>query len=138
MTQEQKQFLTNILKQNNMPLIVEGVSSVNFPTAVVVPATINSAELGVIPTEYGIDYPLWLQEIIKKSKKSKNVLLAIDGLENISFEEQEKFYGIIKYNGVNGLKFPENTQIVIPVNKPIETTISKKIRSLCINYKVDR
>lgn len=135
MTEEIKSKLVQILKDNTKwPLLLEGVSSANFSTAIVIPASIPSSELGVIPGETGLKYPTWAMEILLKAKKAKKVYVCISELDKISQEEQEKFFGLIKYKGVNGFKFPEKTQILIPV-KDI-TKISKKIASLAIVYKV--
>ena len=136
MTEEMKSKLVKILKDNTKwPLIIEGVSSANFPTSIVVPATTPSSELGIIPGETGLKYPAWAMEIMIKAKKSKKIIVCIDGLDEISQEEQEKFYGMIKYKGVNGFKFPEGTQIIITAKNTKK--ISKRISSLALSFEVE-
>lgn len=136
MTEETKFKLVKILKDNTKwPLIIEGVSSADFPTAIVIPATTPSNELGVISSENGLKYPTWAMEVTLKAKKSKEIVVCIGELDKISQEEQEKFYGMIKYKGVNGFKFPEGTQIVITTKNT--KNISPKILSLAIVYKVE-
>lgn len=136
MTEEMKSKLVKILKDNTKwPLIIEGVSSANFPTSIVIPATTPSSELGVIPGETGLKLPTWAMEILLKAKKSKKIIVCIGGLDEISQEEQEKFYGMIKYKGVNGFKFPEGTQIIITAKNA--TKISKRISSLALSFKVE-
>ena len=136
MTEEMKSKLVKILKDNTKwPLIIEGVSSANFPTSVVIPATTSSSELGIIPSETGLKLPSWAMEILLKAKKSKKIIVCIGELDEISQEEQEKFYGMIKYKGVNGFKFPEGTQIIITA-KNIKK-ISKRISSLALSFKVE-
>ena len=136
MTEEMKSKLVKILKDNTKwPLIIEGVSSANFPTSVVIPATTPSSELGIIPSETGLKLPSWAMEILLKVKKSKQIIVCIGGLDEISQEEQEKFYGMIKYKGVNGFKFPEGTQIIITAKNAKK--ISKRISSLALSFKVE-
>lgn len=136
MTEEIKEKLVKILKDNTKwPLIIEGVTSKNFPTSIVIPASTPSSELGIVAGETGLKYPSWAMEIIIKAKKSKKVIVCIGGLDEISLEEQEKFYGMIKYKGVNGFKFPEGTQIIITAKNA--TKISKRISSLALSFKVE-
>jgi len=136
MTEEMKSKLVKILKDNTKwPLIIEGVSSANFPTSVVIPATTPSSELGIIPSETGLKLPSWAMEILLKVKKSKKIIVCIGGLDEISQEKQEKFYGMIKYKGVNGFKFPEGTQIIITAKNTKK--ISKRISSLALSFKVE-
>ena len=136
MTEEMKSKLVKILKDNTKwPLIIGGVSSANLPTSVVIPATTPSSELGVIPSETGLKLPSWAMEILLKAKKSKKIIVCIGGLDEISQEEQEKFYGMIKYKGVNGFKFPEGTQIIITAKNTKK--ISKRISSLALSFKVE-
>ena len=136
MTEEMKVKLVKILKNNTKwPLIIEGVSSDNFPTATVIPATTPSSDLGIIPGETGLKYPAWAMEIMIKAKNSKKIIVCIGGLDQISQVEQEKFYGMIKYKGVNGFKFPEGTQIIITAKNAAK--ISKKISSLALSFKVE-
>ncbi|MBE5746050.1 MAG: hypothetical protein E7359_02050 [Clostridiales bacterium] len=135
MAQNKRLKLINILNNNtSWPIILENVSSKDFETSVVLPANINSSELGIKIDDKGLCYPSWLNNI-KKQEGENTILLVIDKLDEISFEEQEKFYGIIKYKGVNGYKFPSETQIIITVKN--KDNVSKKISSLCLSYKVE-
>ncbi len=136
MTEEMKSKLVKILNDNTKwPLIIEGVSSSNFPTSIVIPATTPSSELGIIPGETGLKLPSWAMEILLKAKKSKKIIVCIGELDEISQEEQEKFYGMIKYKGVNGFKFPEGTQIIITAKNTKK--LSKRISSLALSFKVE-
>jgi len=127
--------LLKILKDNkDWPIIIEGVSVIDFSNSIVIPANIPSSQLGVIPSENGYKYPSWLMELIINSKKNNNIQICIRGLDEISQDEQQKFYGLIKYKGINGYKFPEGAQIIIPVNN-LEK-ISKRILSLSLVYKM--
>lgn len=136
MTEEMKSKLVKILNDNTKwPLIIEGVLSSNFPASIVIPATTPSSELGIIPGETGLKLPSWAMEILLKAKKSKKIIVCIGELDEISQEEQEKFYGMIKYKGLNGFKFPEGTQIIITAKNTKK--ISKRISSLALSFKVE-
>lgn len=136
MTEEMKTKLAKILKDNTKwPLIIEGVSCSNFPTSIIIPANTPSSNLGIIPGETGLEYPVWATEIIEKSKKSKKIIVCISNLDEISQEEQEKFYGMIKYKGINGFKFPEQAQIILPVKNTEK--ISKRILNLALSFKLE-
>ena len=114
MTEEMKSKLVKILKDNTKwPLIIEGVSSANFPTSVVIPATTPSSELGIIPSETGLKLPSWAMEILLKVKKSKKIIVCIGELDEISQEEQEKFFDYCrKY-------YFEDFHGVLPIECPI-------------------
>lgn len=129
--------LNDILNNNSQwPLIIEGGSSNDFPSPVIIPATTPSSELGLIPSEHGLKYPFWAMEIKLKAQKSKKIIVCIDNLDAIPLEEQEKFYGMIKYKGVNGFKFPENAQIIITVSNA--NKISKRLANLCLIVKKEK
>lgn len=135
MTTATNQKIKAIIAQNSgSPLLLEGLQAANFPTAVMIPAAIPSADLGIIPTANGYQYPKWLMSILIKAKAGKRLLLCIDGLDTISTAEQEKFIGILEHYGLNGFNFPKDTQIIMPV-----TTIdkvSKRIQNLSLIYRV--
>lgn len=138
MTVEQKQKIAMLLKNNtNWPLILDGVENFSFKESVILPAQTTSENLGVVPTEIELQYPDWLKSLIEKSKNQKLVLLLITNIDEVNFDQQELFYGILKYKGVNGFKFPKNVQIVLPVKQNGTNKISKKILSLAIIHKVD-
>lgn len=121
-------------KHNNILLM--GITGRDFEDAVIIPATIPSQKLGI-----GIDdngqyvYPNWLKEIQDKLS-SENILIIIDGLDKISQDEQEKFYGMLKYKGINGYKFPANSQIVCTSKSTDQSKISERILGLNIIYNV--
>ena len=121
---------------NSWPLIIEGATSADFPNAIIIPASISSSELGVVPSESGLKYPTWAMKIMIKAKRSRRIIVCIGELDEISIEDQQKFYGLIKYKGVNGFKFPECTQIIITTKDSAK--ISKRIASLAILYKADK
>jgi len=131
---KQKKLLQILNNNQEWPLMIQGVSARNFPNAVVIPATIPSTELGLIPTIDGYQYPKWVMSILVKAKKAKRVLLCIDALDSIDKSEQEKFYGILKYKRLNGFKFPTGLQIIVTTKNC--TDVSPKIARLLMAYQV--
>lgn len=132
-----KSKLVKILKDNTQwPLIIEGVTSIDFPSSIIIPASAPSSELGIVAGETGLKYPSWVMEIMIKAKKSTKILVCIDNLDTIPTEDQEKFYGMIKYKGINGFKFPKDTQIIITTKNA--NKISRKISSLAIIFKMEK
>ncbi|MBE5735692.1 MAG: hypothetical protein E7361_04540 [Clostridiales bacterium] len=137
MTDRQIERLEYILDNNTKwPVIIECDKTLRLDNTVVIPATIPSAQLGIIPGETGLKYPAWLMQVMMLDKKGAKIRILIDGLDTIPIEEQEKFYGIIKYRGVNGMKFPAYSQVIISVSKDGVDKVSNRISSLCIVHKV--
>ena len=133
---EKQKKLLQILQDNQQwPLMIQGVAGVNFPNAVVIPAQIPASELGLMPALDGYKYPKWVMSILVKAKKSKRVLLCIDSLDSLAMDEQEKFYGMLKYKGLNGFKFPAGLQIILATKN--SANVSPKIASLVMAYQVD-
>ena len=121
-------------KRNNILLM--GATATIFEDAVIIPATIPSQKLGI-----GIDahgeyvYPAWLKEIEEK-KSNDRLLIIIDGLDKVSKDEQEKFYGILKYKGINGYSFPSQSQLICTSKSTDQNKISDRILRLNIIYNV--
>lgn len=138
MDKNQKQRLMEVI-QNNLkwPIILDGVGCELFSGSIVLDARIPSNQLGVISTQRGFLLPTWLKELRQKSKKLQRVLLIISNLDEVVTDEQEKFYGILKYKGINGCAFGENVQILIPIKKGTINKISEKIQSVSLLYKVN-
>ena len=138
MTQDQKQKLMEVMKNNGKwPLILEGAKAEMLKGAVVLPANTSTENLGILPAEKDYVVPTWLKQLSQKSKRLKRVFLVIDGLENINGQDQEKFYGLFKYKGVNGYNLPDNVQILIPIKLGEVDKINDKLQALSITYKVN-
>lgn len=126
--------LNNILSNNkSWPIIIEGLDSKLIKDAVIIKADINSQDLGIKIDSNGYIYPNFINEL----ENSKNKILIIDKLDEISKEEQEKFNGLIKYKGINGYKFPKETQIVITTKTNGLNEISQDILNLTLNFKLE-
>ncbi len=130
--------LIEVIKNNNeYPLIIVGVSAKFFGSATIINSDIESSELGIKIGNNG-EYvlPSWLKEMNIKSVKNKDKnILVIESIDKISSEEQLKFLGVLKNNGLNGYNFPKNTQIIITCTN-VEN-VSKRIKDLCLIYKVN-
>ena len=132
MEKENLKKLQKVIENNyKWPLIVEGASADNFPTAVVLPATILAEELGVV----GDKYPLWTMELRIAAKGKTRPVLLIDAIDSINETEQEKFLIILKHRKINGFEFPKDTQIILPVAD--SQKVSVEVKRYCNIYKVD-
>lgn len=126
--------LNKILSNNkSWPIILQGLDAKLIKDAVIINADISSQDLGIKIDDNGYVYP----NFISKLENSKNKILVIDKLDEISTEEQEKFYGLIKYKGINGYKFPKETQIIITTKTNGLNKISKDILGLTLNFKLE-
>ncbi len=135
-----KESLSNVMQLINSslsePIIFEGVDTKIVPNAIVVPASIPSSELGIVPDDNGgYKYPAWVMELIVKSKKSSKLYVCIDGLDRLSEDDQSKFYGMLKYGGLNGFKLPNGTKIFVFVKDL--NKVADKIKSLALIYKAE-
>lgn len=126
--------ITKFLNDNrNWPIIIEGL--IEIPNSITINADMPSCELCITPDLGGLVYPEWINLIINKSKSSEKIILLIKGLDEVNSEEQEKFYGMIKYKSINGFKFPQNLQIVMMVKDAKK--VSQKISKLALIFKVE-
>ena len=126
--------LNKILSNNkSWPIILEGLDATLIKDAVIIKADINSQDLGIKIDGNGYVYPNFINEL----ENSENKILIIDKLDEISKEEQEKFYGLIKYKGINGYKFPKETQIIITTKINGLNKISQNILNLTLNFKLE-
>ena len=136
MTKEQKQKLDSVLKNNtDWPIIVEGATPNNFNNNVVLLANTPSKDLGVYPSENGLEFPLWLKNLVEQSK-TEHTFLVVDGMDCVDQNQQNLFYGILKQKGVNGYKFAKNVQIVLTVASGGSEKLSHKIKSLALIHRV--
>lgn len=126
--------LKEILSNNkSWSIIIEGLDAKLIKDAVIINANINSQDLGIKIDSNGYIYPKFISEL----ENNKTKILIIDELDEISKEEQEKFYGLIKYKGINGYKFPKETQIIITTKTNGLNKISQNILNLTLNFKLE-
>ena len=71
--------------------------------------------------------------ILIKARDKKEIILCLDGIDALPFDEQLKFYGLLKNKGLNAFNLPEQTQIVVTA-KQLEK-VAPKIKNLCLLVK---
>lgn len=133
-----KKMMTILENNKKWPIIIAGISGNSLSNAIMLPATIPSDQLDIVPDDEGMNYPAWIMQMMICARKSDKVYLVIDGLDDIDFDEQEKFYTILKHKSINGYKFPDNVQIVIAIKSGNISRISDKIATLCISFNVEK
>lgn len=125
--------ITLLRNRQHWPLLVEGLTAKDLPTAVILPATIKETEMGILPDVNGFKYPKWIMTILIKAREKKEIILCLDGIDALPFDEQLKFYGLLKNKGLNAFALPEQTQIVVTA-KQLEK-VAPKIKNLCLLVK---
>ena len=125
--------ITLLRNRQHWPLLVEGLTANDLPTAVILPATIKETEMGILPDVNGFKYPKWIMTILIKARDKKEIILCLDGIDALPFDEQLKFYGLLKNKGLNAFALPEQTQIVVTA-KQLEK-VAPKIKNLCLLVK---
>jgi len=125
--------ITLLRNRQHWPLLVEGLTVNDLPTAVILPATIKETEMGILPDVNGFKYPKWIMTILIKARDKKEIILCLDGIDALPFDEQLKFYGLLKNKGLNAFNLPEQTQIVVTA-KQLEK-VAPKIKNLCLLVK---
>ena len=128
-----KENLNLVLNNNKKwPLLLKNVDATEIANSVIIEADISNAELAVLVDEKGQTTPNWLKQLQVKSKLENNTVLIISNIDSVAEEEQNKFYGLLKYKALNGIELPLNSQIVLTCTS--EEKISKKIKDLCIIF----
>lgn len=136
MTEQAKTKLKEVIQNNfSTPLLIKGANFTESDSVVLVPSTIESKDLGIVANENGYTYPQWLISLQEKASLKKRVYLVIDSINNISPDEQLKFYEILKYRAISSVKIPDNAQVLLTINGNGE--INPIILSLTILYKVE-
>lgn len=125
--------ITLLRNRQHWPLLVEGLTANDLPTAVILPATIKETEMGILPDVNGFKYPKWIMTILIKARDKKEIILCLDGIDALPFDEQLKFYGLLKNKGLNAFTLPEQMQIVVTA-KQLEK-VAPKIKNLCLLVK---
>ena len=125
--------ITLLRNRQHWPLLVEGLTANDLPTAVILPATIKETEMGILPDVNGFKYPKWIMTILIKARDKKEIILCLDGIDALPFDEQLKFYGLLKNKGLNAFALPEQTQIVVTA-KQFEK-VAPEIKNLCLLVK---
>lgn len=118
-------------KDNNLLLL--GCKGINIPNSVVLPAITPSSNLGIIIDDNGeYQKPSWLKQM--ENIKSETIYLVIDELDKLSQDEQDKFFQILKYHGINGYNFTKEVSIIVTTKNNNSSVISKKLLPLLLVY----
>lgn len=125
--------ITLLRNRQHWALLVEGLTANDLPTAVILPATIKETEMGILPDVNGFKYPKWIMTILIKAREKKEIILCLDGIDALPFDEQSKFYGLLKNKGLNAFALPEQMQIIVTA-KQLEK-VAPKIKNLCLLVK---
>ena len=117
-------------QKNNIILI--GTDAGIFDDAVIIPANIASSNLGIGINDRGqYLYPTWYRKLLDMDDK-ENIYLIIENIDTISTDEQNKFFGMLKYKQINGGAFPNNTQIILTTKGKDRSKINTNILSLSL------
>lgn len=109
-------ILNKVLNSNTTwPLIVVGAAAQPAPNATIIPATISERDLHTDTL------------VIKQ-------FLVIDGLDQISTKQQEKFIKLLKDRRTGMRKLPLDTRIIIPITDA--NKLAHNIKQLALIYHV--
>lgn len=109
------------------PVLATQTSATEFDDVIVIEGGISSKQLGIVQTEKGLKAPKWFKDITRKDGAKR---LVISGVDTISKEEQEKFYEMLKYKTISGIKLPQNTEIIVLASDL--KNVSETILRLCV------
>jgi len=121
-----KDCITNRLS----PVMAEGITASRFKDAVILPANINTDELGEQFINGKWAAPKWLLNLQKNARKEVN-LLVIDDLTKISKQEQGKFSEILKTKKVGKFELPKNCTIIVLAKNVNKDTVNESVYLLC-------
>lgn len=117
----------------SVPLVVEELNVGGILNAVEIPASIDSADLGIQNNGKEWMLPLWAEKLKENAQnKEKIAYLIIKDIDKIDFLEQDKFYLLLKNSRINGFDFPNNVRIIMTAKKGGFARLSKRIQSLCV------
>lgn len=129
MTENKIKTINTYIQNNISPILIDGITASDISNSVVIPSDCKLSELN---GHYeGIEFmpPKWYDEIMAKKDSQVNILV-IDNLNNISPNEQLKFYEILKYRKISTFELPDNCTILITCEEVNKDKISKEIYSL--------
>lgn len=116
--------LKQVLENNRKwPLVIAGSSADDFD-GVVLSARSGEKEL----YKNGLYTPVWISALESEGAD----MLVIEGLDEISPDEQENFISLLKDRRAGTYKVSDHVQIVIPVKE--KEKLSSKIQSLTIPW----
>lgn len=108
------------------PVLVTNFLAEDFGKSTLIKSTVPSKNLGIVTTEKGVKIPKWLSGIIKGTESPQ---IVIENIDEISKENQEKFYELLKYKTISGIDLPKNCYFIVTATDL--NNVSKTILSLC-------
>jgi len=124
-----KKLLLNYMESNVCPILVENISSNSFKNYVLLD---SNCDVSLLNGHYeGVDFvaPNWYLELIEKSKKG-NVVLFINGINEVSINDQCKFIEIFKYRKISTFDLPRNCVVVASCSSLKDKAINEEVYSL--------
>lgn len=116
------------------PILLEDVESKIFHHAVLLEANCDVSLLNGHYEETSFIPPEWYTQIIEKSK-NRYALFVIEGINQISEEEQLKFLELLKYKKISTFELPKNCVIIATCSHLEEKPIAKEIYSLMVHVE---
>ena len=132
MNSEKLKLLKEYLKNTDIPILLENVSTDVFNDYVVLPSNLDIKDLNGHYEGTSFNPPKWYDKLFNMKR---NKLLVIDKIDNILKEEQAKFIEILKYKKVSTFELPKEIKIIITADVINEKTINEEIYSLVAHIK---
>ena len=123
----QNEILKSYIKSNVAPILINFLNGKDIPNSILLPSNVNISELNGHYENDEFLPPNWLIQITNSSKQG---ILVIDKIDEISKKEQLKFVELLKYRQVSTFKLPESTIIIVTAKEINKNTINEEIYSL--------
>ena len=123
----QNEILKSYIKSNVAPILINFLNGKDIPNSILLPSNVNISELNFRYENDEFLPPNWLIQIANSSKQG---ILVIDKIDEISKKEQLKFVELLKYRQVSTFKLPESTIIIVTAKEINKNTINEEIYSL--------
>lgn len=123
----QNEILKSYIKSNVAPILINFLNGKDIPNSILLPSNVNISELNGHYENDEFLPPNWLTQITSSSKQA---ILVIDKIDEISKKEQLKFVELLKYRQISTFKLPESTIIIVTAKKINKSTINEEIYSL--------
>ena len=123
----QNEILKSYIKSNVAPILINFLNGKDIPNSILLPSNVDISELNGHYENDEFLPPNWLIQITNSSKQG---ILVIDKIDEISKKEQLKFVELLKYRQISTFKLPESTIIIVTAKKINKNTINEEIYSL--------
>lgn len=123
----QSELLKSFIKSNVAPILINFLNGKDIPNSILLPSNVDISELNGHYENDEFLPPNWLIQITNSSKQG---ILVIDKIDEISKKEQLKFVELLKYRQVSTFKLPESTIIIVTAKEINKNTINEEIYSL--------